>query len=141
MTISEFRIALDLGSDSKAEVLEQYATQMSDGNYLFVDSTDGSCHLFDGDGNKDDISKLTYINEFAFYHCNRFTSIIIPDSVTSIENWVFYDCRGLTSVTIGNSVASIGGYTFYGCNSLKKLIFKGKTIDEVKSMDNYPWEL
>lgn len=64
--------------------------------------------------------------------------IVIPDSVTSIGTWTFFDCSGLTSVTIPDSVTSIGKHAFAWCDSLN-LVFKGKTIDKVRSMKNYPW--
>ena len=66
-------------------------------------------------------------------------SMTIPNSVTSIREGAFIGCSGLKSVTIPNSVMSIGSYVFSKCTSLKELIFKGKSIDEVKEMDNYPW--
>ena len=231
MTISELRLALDLSFDHKANVLKQHTRQMFNGSYLFVDSVDGSCYLFDKDGNEDDISKLTHIEsdflvedsclklvkipasvtsigDWAFAWCRSLKSVTIPDSVASIGVWgfescisltnvtlgngvtsigdaafsgccsltnvvipsgvtsigssTFSGCRGLTSVTIPNNVTSIGrlaffdckGLTsmtipssviniedgvFYGCTNLKELIFKGKSIAEVKAMKYYPW--
>ena len=60
----------------------------------------------------------TSINNYAFYECNRLTSVTIPDSVTSIGEKAFRDCSGLTSVTIPDSVTSIGDFAFYNCDSL-----------------------
>jgi hypothetical protein len=36
-------------------------------------------------------------------------------------------------------VKSIGDDAFNKCNSLKEAVFKGKTLDEVKAMENYPF--
>lgn len=61
------------------------------------------------------------------------------NAVTSIGGWTFNDCNFLTSVTIPKSVTSIGKSAFYQCGSLASLVFKGKTLAEVKAMSNYPW--
>ena len=105
---------------------------------------------------------VTSIESWAFCCCNGLTDVAIPDSVTSMGSRAFYDCDNITRVTIGNSVTSIGEGAFYGCislmsimipdsvtsignwafvvcNKLKSLVFKGKTMDEVKSMMYYPW--
>jgi hypothetical protein len=79
------------------------------------------------------------ISDRAFAVCKSLPSITIPNSVTSIGEYVFADCRSLTSISIPDSVTSIGGWAFYSCNSLKEVIFKGKTLEEVKQMKNYPF--
>ena len=45
----------------------------------------------------------------------------------------------LISITIPESVANIGNLVFSYCKSLKEVTFKGKTLDEVKQMENYPF--
>ena len=77
----------------------------------------------------------------AFFGCGNLKSIIIPNSVKKIESCAFYDCRSLTSIIISNSVKSIKHGAFSRCKNLKTLAFKGKTIDQVKSMNFYPWEI
>ena len=105
---------------------------------------------------------VTNIGDSAFENHGDLTNVAIPDNVTSIGYWAFSDCIGLTDVTIGNSVINIGDYAFfncsnltgmtipdsvtiigydafYVCNKLKSLVFKGKTMDEVEDMSQYPW--
>ena len=84
-------------------------------------------------------NSVIHIGTYAFYGCNSLTSISIPDSVTSISNGAFFHCNLLTSITIPNSVTNIGTDAFYYCESLKDVIFKGKTLKEVKQMKKYPF--
>ena len=164
MTISELQIQLDISTENATKVLKQYAHKISYGfyGYLFVDSDDGQCYLFDEHGHLDDISNVKCIQDYAFWYCKSLKSIIIPDSAKSIRDRAFYYCTSLESITIPDSVESIGDWAFYNCTSLeniiipdsvksiekctfehctslKKVIFKGKKMDQIKAMTNYPW--
>ena len=55
-------------------------------------------------------------------NCNGFTSIVIPNKITSIGEGIFYGCRGLTSITIPDSVTSIDSNAFAICSSLANII-------------------
>ena len=66
-------------------------------------------------------------------------SIEIPESVEYIGDGAFQDCTSLMSIKIPESVKIIGTWAFYNCPSLEEIIFKGKTINQVKAMDHYPW--
>lgn len=81
------------------------------------------------------------IGQAAFASCSSLKHITIGGGVESVGYGAFYGCSNLESVTIPSSVTSIERGTFYKCNNLKNLIFKGKTMDEVKAMENYPWEI
>lgn len=65
------------------------------------------------------------IADGAFEHYSAFTSITIPDSVTSIGQYAFSGCTSLTSVVISDSVTSIGSQAFNGCSSLKEVYYTG----------------
>ena len=159
MSIHELKIYLDLSLDSKSKVLDKYAKKFYF-CYVFVDSEDGQCYLFDEYGNEKDVLAIHEITEdmipkdiqkivipdgvanigdFAFLDCNRLMNVTIPDSVTCIGFDAFYGCSDLTSVMIPNSVTSIGYNVFCGCRRLKSLVFKNKTIDQAKAMKSYPF--
>ena len=138
MTIAELRIQLDLQPENRISILKGAASKCSNG-YLFVDSSDGHCYLFNRNGNEDDVKKIKSIENNAFWGCDNLKSIAIPDSVESIGNYVFAYCRSLKSIEIPDFVKSIGYWVFWGCENIKSLTFKGKTIDQVKAMKNYPF--
>lgn len=157
--LEELQTILDLHMSDKTKVLSNAGyNKCNDGWFVVTD--DGHCHLFGKDGNLDDIKKIKHLEEkyirkdikkiiipnsvtsignYVFYYCNSLTSVTIPDFVTSIKDSVFYECTSLISVMIPDSVTSIGSHAFYNCSSLKLLVFKGKTLDQVKQMDNYPF--
>ena len=64
---------------------------------------------------------ITSIGYYAFAGASSLTSVTIPDSVTSIDYNAFYGCSSLTSITIPASVTSISDYAFYGCSSLASI--------------------
>ena len=157
----EFEIQSTLTGISKIDILKEIGHQIDD--YYFFISKDGIFNWFDLKGNNIEdphvLKKLkeehiyksitkciipdsvTSISSWAFSYCKSLTSIIIPDGVTSISSFAFSHCISLTSITIPNSVTYICNTTFYGCNALKEVIFKGKTLEEVKQMDNYQFEI
>ena len=141
MTFSELQIQFDLNPGNRVNILENADTCIltNDYDYLFVDQEDGQCYLFDEYGNLDDIRKIKSIEDDAFYNCKSLTSIKIPNSVKSIGEWAFDNCTSLTSIEIPDSVKSIEYHAFNGCTSLKEIVFEGKTIDQIKAMNNYPW--
>ena len=79
------------------------------------------------------------IGDFSFYECNSLKEITIPNSVKNIGEYSFYHCISLKEITIPNSVRSIKYRAFSHCISLKKFIFKGRTLEKVKRMNNYPF--
>lgn len=73
---------------------------------------------------------VTTLGTNAFSDC-KFTSVSLPNTLTSIPLSSFSNCKELISIVIPESVISIGAYAFAGCNSLTTItIPKGvKDID------------
>ena len=65
---------------------------------------------------------VTSIGSGAFCNCSGLTNIEIPAGVTSIGDWAFYGCSSLTSIKIPDSVTSIGYRAFERCSSLTSII-------------------
>ena len=157
----EFEIRCALTCISKVDVLKAICYKIDD--YYFFISDDGIFNWFDLEGTHVDdpgilkelkwkhipigITKciipdsVTSIGYWAFKNCNSLTSIAIPNSVTNIGAEAFCFCKSLTSITIPDSVTHIGKGAFFACKSLKEVVFKRKTLDEVKQMRNYPFEI
>ena len=57
-------------------------------------------------------SKLTIIEDMAFWGCDVLESINLPEGLTSIGEGAFNGCSSLRSVTIPNSIVNIGGGAF-----------------------------
>lgn len=56
---------------------------------IYPEGKEGICVVPEG---------VTAIGDKAFFHCYRFTEIILPDSLTSIEIYAFSQCINLTDV-------------------------------------------
>ena len=65
---------------------------------------------------------VTSIGEYAFQRCG-FTTLIIPDAITTLGESAFYGCASLGSVTFGSGLKSMGGYLFTNCTSLSSVVF------------------
>ena len=134
MTYEELLISIDL--NGYENVLPFIGRLCLNNSHWFVVCDEGDCHLFNRYGNEDDISKIKEIYEDIIP--KDIKKIVIPNSVTHIRIWAFYGCIKLTSTTIANSVTSIREYVFSYCDKLMNVIIN-KPLDQVKSMENYPF--
>lgn len=66
-------------------------------------------------------NSITNIGSQAFDSCTSLVNINIPNTVTSIGSSAFYNCTSLKSINIPNSVTSIGSSVFSDCSSLKSI--------------------
>ena len=58
----------------------------------------------------------------AFSECDRMTSLVIPDSMTTIGDWAFTGCANMVRMDMGNGVVTIGDSAFRDCISLTELV-------------------
>ena len=79
------------------------------------------------------LDSVTSIGTYSFFGCSSLTSIDFGKGLKTIGNAVFYYCSSLTSVTIPNSVTSIGPNAFYTC-----YFYKDNFINN-SSATGYPW--
>ncbi len=63
---------------------------------------------------------VTAIGDQAFQG-GKFTSVSLPDSITSIGDYAFSSCGELTGIVLPSSLQSIGEYTFAFCDALESI--------------------
>jgi len=95
------------------------------GDYAFSSCT--SLKEFKGKFAADNGRCLIKDNTLIAYANASGTTYTIPDSVTTIGGYAFYYCNKLTSVTIPDSVTTIGNYAFTSCYSLATVYCKRTT--------------
>jgi hypothetical protein len=64
-----------------------------------------------------------YIDNRAFYFCQKLKSIIIPESVMYVGDSTFGDCHNLSEIKNMGRIETVGDFSFAGCRSLKSIIF------------------
>ena len=91
--------------------------------------------MFSGCSQLTNITILSGCTELAFecFSGCPFTSINIPDSVTSIANNVFLNCRQLSSITLPANVASIGDKAFWSNSALTSITVLATTPPTVQN--------
>ena len=77
---------------------------------------------------------VTTIGEYAFWGCDKLTSVTIPDSVTSIGACAFKECTSLTDMNLPDSVVSIGS-TVFGDTAIYNAA--DRWMDGVLYLDNW----
>lgn len=73
--------------------------------------------------------KVTCIGVRAFVN-SKYTSIVLPDTVTDIESNAFSGCEELENITLSPDLKTIGEYSFGGCVRLKSVNI-GKHITDI----------
>lgn len=72
-------------------------------------------------------NSVTTIGNYAFYQNFSLETINIPDRVTSIGEYAFSSCNAVQSVTIGSGVTNIASSAFYESYGIKEIICKPTT--------------
>lgn len=58
---------------------------------------------------------VTTVGDYAFYNCDKLTSVTLPNSITYIGTVAFEYCGNLTEIEIPNSVTTISSNALAGC--------------------------
>ena len=76
-------------------------------------------------------SKLTKIDNNAFFGCTHLTKIVIPNSTIEIGNQAFANCNSLESVVFSQNskLTKIDSNAFFGCTHLIKIVIPNSTIE------------
>ena len=72
------------------------------------------------------------IGDYAFYGCNRLTTIAIPKGVKEIGKYAFSGCSKLSMLTIPDGLISFGTYAFNYCTNLTSI----NIPDGIASIEN-----
>lgn len=142
MTIDELKVELDLNPYATIEVFNSInnAICIRKNRYLFIDDLTGACYLFNKNGMIDETTKLKIVGQFTFEFNDTLTTIILPDSIEKIEDYAFRNCTSLNRIEMPDTISCIEPSAFIGCISLKQIVFKNKTMDEIKKIRDFPWE-
>ena len=102
---------------------------VTDGDFVFMDSTETTLIAYVGEGGAVSIpSTVTTIGSHAFFYCRSLTSITIPNSVTIIGEESFFNCTGLTSVDLPNTITTICDGAFCSCEGLTTFTIPNSVI-------------
>ena len=96
-------------------------------------------HAFDNDQSKTYFTSitlpetLTSIGEYAFYNNRGLTSLVLPNSVNDIANNAFRMCGALKTIQLPSCLEIINNSTFYGCVILESIVIP----EGVTYLDSY----
>lgn len=68
-------------------------------------------------------------------------NVNIPNGITTIDLNAFNITPNIRTIVFPRTVTNIHRMAFLFCFSLESLTFKDRTIDEVRSMPGYPWDV
>ena len=86
---------------------------------------------------------IKLIDYWAFYCCKNLREIVLPEGLRTIEFKAFGTLTPLQSfktLVVPKSVKNIEPAAFEG-NDYSTILFKGRTIEQVRAIDNYPWNV
>lgn len=79
-----------------------------------------------------DMSKtaVTDIPEYLFAHCEKLSSVNLPENLQTIGEWAFTMCP-LQTIILPASVTSLGNYAFWQCAKLKQVASNASTAPTI----------
>ena len=95
--------------------LEANTCTIGDSKNSCIDNTIGGSFTIPA---KIDNYKVVSIAPLAFQGCNKLTSVIIPEGVTTIGSKAFLNCTSLALISLPSTVRNIASDAFSGCTNL-----------------------
>lgn len=68
------------------------------------------------------------IGNHAFSGCDKISSVIVSNDVTSISSDAFYKCEDLSKIILPNTLLGIGSRAFSGCAKLREIVIPNSVI-------------
>lgn len=82
---------------------------------------------------------LAKIGDYAFYGCDKLTSVSFNDDLKEVGEGSFYECKSLQNVTFASGLEMVDAYAFYGCSSLKEVRFINNGV--LQGIENHAFAL
>jgi hypothetical protein len=109
-------------------------------------------HVFDGCTNLKRVeigNRVVQVGSYQFTGCTSLTDVVLPNNMQMLDEWTFRNCTSLVNLTIPESVKYVRENVFSGCSHLNRVLFLGKTTEEVRNIPysssnpqkSYPWGL
>ena len=76
---------------------------------------------------------ITIIMDDAFDECSKLQSVYLPNSLKTLKSWVFRACEKLKNIELPNSLSTIEASCFSGCKSLETITLPSS----IKTIENY----
>ena len=102
---------------------DKYGVEYSDNQKILVRcpcDLSGEYKVLDG---------VHWIEEDAFFYCDKLTSVVIPDGVVKIKDYAFCFCSSLEKILLPHSVTYLGFECFNGCGNLKSITLPNSLIE------------
>lgn len=78
---------------------------------------------------------------FFGFPLNEILNVDIPNGITTIDSYAFNITPNVRTIALPRTVTKIHKMAFLWCFSLESLTFKDRTLDEVRSIPGYPWNV
>ena len=87
--------------------------------------------------------RITAIERYAFFGCDRLTEIVLPDGIIEIAQSAFEGCRALTRITLPRSIEKIADDAFSGCSGLTIIAppgSAGQAFAQANAESGFSWQ-
>lgn len=84
--------------------------------------------------------RITAIESYAFFGCDRITELVIPDGVTEIAQSAFSGCTALTQIKLPGSIAKIADDAFANCPDVTIIAPAGSAAAAFALINGLPFQ-